>query len=60
MIEPMRLESSEDRLVMGLLEGHIPISLICDLAGTDTPTSAEILAAEGEPDTRWWEPDPAS
>jgi|GEM_PF-1658267 len=44
-----------DSVVMTLLHDHVPLALLCDLTLTDGPTSAAILAAEGEPDTRWWE-----
>jgi hypothetical protein len=40
---------------MTLLHDHVPLALLCDLTLTDGPTSAAILAAEGEPETRWWE-----
>jgi hypothetical protein len=44
-----------DAVVMTLLHDHVPLALLCDLTLTDGPTSAAILAAEGEPETRWWE-----
>jgi hypothetical protein len=44
-----------DTVVMTLLQDHVPLALLCDLTMTDGPTSAAILAAEGEPETRWWE-----
>jgi hypothetical protein len=44
-----------DTVVMTLLHDHVPLALLCDLTLTDGPTSAAILAAEGEPETRWWE-----
>jgi hypothetical protein len=44
-----------DTVVMTLLHDHVPLALLCDLTMTDGPTSAAILAAEGEPETRWWE-----
>jgi hypothetical protein len=44
-----------DTVVMTLLHDHVPLALLCDLTLTDGPTSAAILAAEGEPENRWWE-----
>ena len=44
-----------DTVVMTLLHDHVPLALLCDLTLTDGPTSAAILAAEGEPESRWWE-----
>jgi hypothetical protein len=44
-----------DTVVMTLLHDHVPLALLCDLTVSDGPTSAAILAAEGEPETRWWE-----
>ena len=44
-----------DTVVMTLLHDHVPLALLCDLTVTDGPTSAAILAAEGEPESRWWE-----
>lgn len=41
--------------VMDMLHEHVPLSLLCDLTTPDGPPSAEILAEEGEPETRWWE-----
>jgi hypothetical protein len=40
---------------MNLLQHHVPLSLLLDLSGSEQPESAEILAEEGEPETRWWE-----
>jgi len=40
--------------VMHLLEGHVPISLLADLSDPHGPRSAEILDAEGGPETAWW------
>jgi hypothetical protein len=54
--QPDPLETKEeDVLVMGMLQEHVPISLLVDLTDTAGPESAEILAEEGEPDDRWWE-----
>lgn len=39
-----------------LLAGHVPISLIMDLAMPAGPHSRELLESEGSPDTAWWEP----
>ena len=44
-----------DTVVMTLLHDHVPLALLCDLTLTDGPTSAARIAAEGEPETRWWE-----
>jgi hypothetical protein len=42
--------------VMTLLQEHVPLSLLCDLATMQAPLSAEILAEEGLPDDIWWVP----
>lgn len=47
---------AEDQRVMSLLHDHVPLALLCDLAGQESPQSAEILEAEGSPDVHWWEP----
>jgi hypothetical protein len=44
----------QDEVIMNLLEHHVPLSLLMDLTGPELPESAEILAEEGAPDTRWW------
>jgi len=44
-----------DEAVMSMLHDHVPLSLLCDLTALEGPESAEILAEEGEPTTRWWE-----
>jgi hypothetical protein len=46
---------AEDELVMSILQEHVPLALLVDLTDTEGPASAEILAAEGGPETRWWE-----
>ena len=46
--------SPEDEHVMSLLEEHVPMSLIMDLAAPAGPDSADILATEGGPDEAWW------
>jgi hypothetical protein len=46
---------AEDELVMSILQEHVPLALLVDLTDTEGPASAEILAEEGGPDTRWWE-----
>ena len=46
---------AEDELVMSILQEHVPLALLVDLTDTAGPASAEILAEEGEPETRWWE-----
>lgn len=43
-----------DEAVMSMLHEHVPLSLLCDLTSAQGPESAEILAEEGEPETRWW------
>lgn len=48
-------QESTDEPVMSMLQEHVPLSLLCDLTAPEGPESAEILAEEGEPDTRWWE-----
>jgi hypothetical protein len=50
-------EDSDER-VMTMLQEHVPLSLLVDLTDPAGPESAEILASEGEPETRWWEPTP--
>ena len=47
--------TAPDEAVMDMLHEHVPLSLLCDLTSPEGPQSAEILAEEGEPDTRWWE-----
>ena len=47
--------TAPDAAVMDMLHEHVPLSLLCDLTSPEGPQSAEILAEEGEPDTRWWE-----
>lgn len=44
-----------DEAVMHMLADRVPLSLLCDLTAPDGPPSAEILAEEGGPETRWWE-----
>jgi hypothetical protein len=46
---------AEDELVMSILQEHVPLALLVDLTDTEGPASAEILAEEGGPETRWWE-----
>jgi hypothetical protein len=45
----------EEEVVMSILQGHVPLALLVDLTDTAGPPSAEILAEEGGPETRWWE-----
>jgi hypothetical protein len=52
--DPLQTQA-DDELVMTILQEHVPLSLLVDLTDTAGPKSAEILAEEGEPDTRWWE-----
>lgn len=45
--------------VMGLLHGHVPLTLLADLAELPCEQDAgshAILRTEGEPDDAWWEP----
>ena len=42
--------------VMGLLQEHIPLALLCDITAPEPPESAEILAEEGLPADEWWKP----
>jgi hypothetical protein len=44
-----------DEMVMGMLQEHVPLSLLIDLTDAAGPESTEILAEEGVPETRWWE-----
>jgi hypothetical protein len=44
-----------DEMVMALLQEHVPLSLLVDLTDPAGPVSADILAEEGPPETRWWE-----
>ncbi|MGY4645861.1 hypothetical protein [Cellulomonas sp. URHB0016] len=44
--------------VKDLLDAHVPLTLLVDLFTDAAPPSAEILEAEGLPDTAWWEADP--
>ena len=44
-----------DVMVMEMLQEHVPLSLLVDLTDPAGPVSAEILAEEGAPTTRWWE-----
>lgn len=46
---------AQDEHVMSLLHEHVPLALLCDLAESEGPTSAEILAVEGVPVEHWWE-----
>ncbi len=45
--------------VMGLLHGHVPLTLLADLAELPCERDAgshAILRTEGEPAEAWWEP----
>ncbi|HEX2550317.1 MAG TPA: hypothetical protein VHK64_01875 [Nocardioidaceae bacterium] len=48
--------STDDELVMSMLQEHVPLALLCDLTEAEGPSSAEILEAEGGPEDHWWEP----
>ena len=47
--------STDDELVMNMLQEHVPLALLCDLAEAEGPSSAEIMEAEGGPEDHWWE-----
>ena len=47
-------QTDADTPVMGLLEEHVPLSLIMDLIEPAGPDSADILQTEGQPDGTWW------
>jgi hypothetical protein len=49
-------DSTADLAVMTLLHDHVPLALLCDLTDPEGPESAAILAEEGAPESRWWEP----
>jgi len=49
-------DSAADLAVMTLLHDHVPLALLCDLTDPEGPESAAILAEEGTPESRWWEP----
>ena len=50
----------EDARVMSMLEEHVPLSLLVDLATRTGPDSKRILDDEGLPDDAWWDRPPAS
>ena len=39
---------------LAMLQEHIPLSLIMDLATPDGPPSRELLESEGLPEQEWW------
>ncbi|EYR63828.1 hypothetical protein N866_18085 [Actinotalea ferrariae CF5-4] len=41
--------------VMSLLNEHVPLALLADLAIPEGPASPEILSEEGLPEVAWWE-----
>lgn len=45
--------------VMRLLNEHVPLTLLADLAQPDGPASPAILEDEGLPEVEWWS-DPAA
>ena len=47
--------STDDELVMNMLQEHVPLALLCDLTEAEGPSSAEILEAEGGHEDHWWE-----
>ncbi len=48
--------TAADERVMGMLQQHVPLSLLADLLDPLGPESETILDTEGQPDTAWWEP----
>ena len=44
--------------VMELLQEHVPLTLLADLAEKDGPASPVILETEGLPEHAWWEKRP--
>jgi hypothetical protein len=52
--DPLQTQAG-DELVMSILQEHVPLALLVDLTDTAGPASAEIMAEEGGPETRWWE-----
>lgn len=38
-----------------MLQGHVPLSLLCDISTPGGPASAEILTEEGGPVEPWWQ-----
>ncbi|PPK91981.1 hypothetical protein CLV92_11821 [Kineococcus xinjiangensis] len=52
--EPTAVPHAEP--VMAMLQEHIPLSLILDLAVPGGPASHELLEAEGLPEQEWWTP----
>ncbi|MDP9394523.1 MAG: hypothetical protein M3Q27_09870 [Actinomycetota bacterium] len=53
---PPAREGADDEACMALLHGHVPLSLLLDIARPAGPSSEEILVEEGEPLEHWWEP----
>ena len=41
--------------VMSLLEQHVPLTLLADLASPEGPSSPVILEDEGLPEVAWWD-----
>ena len=54
--KPAIVREGDDLAVMTMLQEHVPLSLLIDLTAPDGPSSAEILAEEGAPETAWWLP----
>ncbi|GAB3596132.1 hypothetical protein GCM10027446_22540 [Angustibacter peucedani] len=48
-------DAPAEQQLKGLLEEHVPLSLIMDLTAPGGPPSREILDAEGVPEQAWWE-----
>ena len=53
---PVLVGSAKHETVMDLLAGHVPLSLIMDLAMPAGPHSRELLHDEGSSLDPWWEP----
>jgi len=50
-------DTPDTQPVRDLLAEHVPLALIVDLVAPEA-TSAEILEAEGLPESAWWEQQP--
>jgi len=50
-------DAPDTQAVRDLLAEHVPLALIVDLVAPEA-TSAEILEAEGLPESAWWEEQP--
>lgn len=52
--QPVQGTTHDGEQVMGLLEEHVPLSLIMDLSEPAGPDSRAILQTEGAPEATWW------